>query len=113
MIRALQWKFSARDFDILVVKVPIFQLLMKGKSLEDVKLSTFKEVFFAIIARIASSESVSTFHEVATNHPFLSLSPVGFNKLENLEAFNKVKAMCVFNNALKKIEGMDHMTRMQ
>ena len=58
-------------------------------------------------------KSVSTFHEVATNHPFLSLSPVGFNKLENLEAFNKVKAMCVFNNALKKIEGMDHMTRMQ
>ena len=35
---------------------------------------------------------------------------VGFEKIENLEAFTKVKSIWLECNCIKKIEGLDHMT---
>ena len=73
LIKAFEWNFSARDFDNLITKVPLFQMLMRGKrsfkemyyidgeyQVSSGKFNIFKEVFFSVIARIASSESVAT-----------------------------------------------------
>ena len=73
LIKAFEWNFSARDFDNLVTKIPLFQMLMRDRrnfsEMCDIigedkvvhgKFEIFKEVFFSVIARIASNESVAT-----------------------------------------------------
>ena len=38
---------------------------------------------------------------------------VGFEKIQNLEAFSKVRAIWLESNGIEAIEGLDHMTKMR
>ena len=68
-LRALEWKFSARDFALLVDNIQIFAALSsktdedtdgEKANLVDEKRTLFKKIFFSVVARICEGEKVST-----------------------------------------------------
>lgn len=66
-LSALEWRFSARDFALLVDKIQIFPALSsKSEEVDDEeslvkeKRTLFKKIFFSVAARICEGEKVST-----------------------------------------------------